>query len=418
VLNMERVQKLAPVLLLAAAACGPSPFDYDGTPGQPVPANFGSDGLADISASVNGGPEHALTADTGAPMTILDSSRFADHADGTHQDDIAAFELVFHGVRTVSYKTFGDSDGVLGGDILRHFAFSLDYEGDRVWLSDPWDTKNIPADVKSGAEVKVPFQLRGGGRGSVQNCSTCGSFDFPATRVMLRAAFEGGSPLWVLVDTGASGVILSGDMFDTLAADPQRPRIDGINVVAINDGNQASFITRLSRLELVGVSGTARLPTDDVVAIVIRGTGLLEQLTAEVGVATKALIGATLLDHYLTTIDYQSGVLRFQKYDDADTRNPGEWLGAGFQIDVENGEWTVYECYTNKDAYARGIRVGDVIEQIDNAPLAGQNGARVQQILDSYRVGDRMHVTWRRGAQDQAADVLVEDLLPHYLPPQ
>src|SRR5262249_11642718 len=144
--------------------------------------------------------------------------------------------------------------------------------------------------VRVGAEVKVPFALKGGGRGSVGNCTACGSFDFPATRVMLRAAFEGGAPVWVLVDTGASGVILSGDMFASLPNDPNRPRVDGINVVAINDGNQPSFIVRVSRIELQGVSGTVKLPTDDLVAIVIPGTDLLTQLTAEVGVPAKALI--------------------------------------------------------------------------------------------------------------------------------
>src|SRR5262249_53089803 len=157
---------------------------------------------------------------------------------------------------------------------------SLDYEGDRVWLSDPWDPKNIPSGVKAGAEVKVPFALKGGGRGTVGGCTPCGSFDFPATRIMLKAAFEGASPVWVLVDTGASGVILSGDMYASLPSDPNRPRVDGINVVAINDGSQASFIVRVSRLELQGVTGSVKLPTDDVVVIVIPGTDLLAQLTA------------------------------------------------------------------------------------------------------------------------------------------
>src|SRR5262249_670350 len=176
-------------------------------------------------------------------------------------------------------------------------------------------------------------------------------------------------------------------------------------------------------LELVGVSGTTRMPTDDVVVIVIPGTGLLDQLSAEVGVPAKALIGATLLDHYLTTVDYQSAALRFQKYNDADTKGATDWQGPGFQMcaDVpcaaKSGDWTIYECYTNKDAYAEGLREGDVVEQIDSTPLTGQSSSTVQRLLDSYHVGDTMHVTYRRGSTVSTAEVLVEDLLPHYLPP-
>jgi hypothetical protein len=404
--------------MLAALACGPTPFQYDGTPGQPVAAHFGADGLADVQATVDGDPTmHTLTADTGAPMTILDSSKFTNRTDGRHTDDITAFELTFHDVTTVSYRTFGNTDGVIGGDVLRHFAFSLDYEGDRVWLSDPWDPASIPKDVQAGAEVTVPFQLKGGGRGTVANCSSCGALTFPATRIMLRASFEGAAPVWVLVDTGASGVILSGDMFASLANDPNRPVLDGINVVAINDGNQPSFITRISSLELDGITtGGTTLPTDDVVAIVIPGTGLLDQLTAEVGVPAKALIGATLLDHYLTTVDYETLLLRFRKYADADTRNATEWQGPGFQIDLDGQNWTVYECYTNKDAYAKGIRVGDVIEMIGTMPLTGQPSSTVQSLLDSFHPGDTMHVTWSSNGLTKEADVAVEDLLPHYLP--
>jgi hypothetical protein len=419
------VQKPAVVLFAVAlslagaagSACGPTPFQYEGVAGQPVPADFGRSGLADITVHVNGGEAHVVTVDTGAPTTIFDSTRFPNHTDGTHIDDIAAFDLVFPGVVVVSYRTFSDTDGVIGGDILHHFAFTLDYEGNRVWLSDPFDPAKVPADVNAGREVQIPFMLRGGGLGKVGSCGACGSMEYAATRILVHAAFEGATPVWVLVDTGASGVILSGDMFASLTLDPDRPKLDGVNLVAINDGNQASFITRVSRIELQGVAGTDTLPTDDVVVFVIPGTGLLDSLTAEVHLPTKALMGATLLDHYLTTVDYQSAALRFRQYDDVDTRNPGEWLGPGFQMDLENGAWTVTECYTNKDAYMKGLRSGDVVEQIGNMPLTGQTSAdTVHQIWTSYRVGDMMPVTFVMDGAMTTVDVLVEDLLPHYPP--
>src|SRR5262249_48144429 len=132
VLKMLFVLRAA-LIVCAVAACGPTPFQYDGTPGQPVRANFGGDGLADVAATGDGdGTQPGPTPATGAPLTILDSSKSSGRSDGRHKDDITAFQLTFHDVTTVAYRTFGDTDGVLGGDILRHFAFSLDYEGDRV----------------------------------------------------------------------------------------------------------------------------------------------------------------------------------------------------------------------------------------------------------------------------------------------
>jgi hypothetical protein len=80
-------------------------------------------------------------------------------------------------------------------------------------------------------------------------------------------------------------------------------------------------------------------------------------------------------------------------------------------------DWTVYEVYTNRDAYAQGVRVGDVVEQIGTMPLTGQGGATVQGLLDSYALGQRIPLTTRRGSEMSNLNVLVEDLLPHYPPP-
>src|SRR5262245_56292782 len=84
------------VLLISVSACGrgggdmlpaavaPIPFTYTGTPGQPVPANFAGDLLADVSVRLNGGPETFFTVDTGAPLTILNTQTFTDRTDGTY----------------------------------------------------------------------------------------------------------------------------------------------------------------------------------------------------------------------------------------------------------------------------------------------------------------------------------------------
>src|SRR5262245_53320112 len=97
------------------------------------------------------GDENPFLVDTGSPYTVLDTGFYPDVGKGKHAEDIDAFGLTFPGYQTVTLDLFNDpSDpasalaGILGGDLVRHFAFSIDYRGRRVWLFDPFDEQLAP----------------------------------------------------------------------------------------------------------------------------------------------------------------------------------------------------------------------------------------------------------------------------------
>jgi Aspartyl protease len=410
------------VLLLAPLGCsgsnGDDNFSYIGMSNQVVAANFGADLLADVSVTVNGGLAKLFTVDTGAPFTILNATSFPDHADGAHKDDLAAFLLTFPELSDVSFSIAGDNDGIIGGNILMHFAFSLDYAGDRVWLGDPFDKEVIPRDVFTEAESDVTFDVFGGGTASTGgNCSSNCIVDYPATRVLVQVLVENQTaPVWMLIDTGASVVVLDSGLFNSLAQDPNRPRLDGVQLVAVS-GAQTSFLSRVGQLKLIGTGGaSAAVALDSVEIGVIPGTTLLQSISQETGKTVQGLIGATYLRYFLGTVDYQKKLLRLWRYNDPHV-DPNAFIGPGFTLQNFGQNWALNEVYTNKDAYAQGLRAGQIVEEIGNQPLTGQSNGAVQAILDSYALGEEMPVTVNQSGNLVTVNVLVQDLLPTYPPP-
>ena len=120
--------------LPAAGGSDGSSIDYQGMPGQATPVAF--DGWVPIiGASIDGGGLRPFLLDTGAPMTVLDSTAQPGLDEGLAAVELGAFELTFADYQATAWDVFTDSAegdgvaGIVGGDLLRHFAFSLDYQG-------------------------------------------------------------------------------------------------------------------------------------------------------------------------------------------------------------------------------------------------------------------------------------------------
>lgn len=409
------------VFLLAPLGCssesGDGDFSYSGVTNQVIPGNFGGDLLADVGVTVNGNSQKLFTIDTGAPFTILNGPSFPDHSDGVHQDTLEAFYLTFPNLTHISFAISSDKDGIFGGNILTHFAFSLDYAGDRIWLGDPYDMETIPRDVSADAEATVAFDILGGGTASTGgNCNSNCIFDYPATRALLQVQIEDQTePVWVLVDSGASVVVLEPALFNSLAADPNRPMLQGVKLVAVT-GSQESFLSRVSRMKLIGSDGaTAPVDLESLEVGVIPSTDILDAISKETGKEVRALLGATYLRYFLTTVDYQKKKLRLRRYTDPHV-DPNEFIGPGFSLQHVGQAWELGVVYTNKDAYAQGLREGQVVEEIGNQPVTGQPNSVVQAIMSSYALGEEMPVTVVQNGTMVTVNVLVQDLLPTYPP--
>src|SRR5262249_52346533 len=249
------------------------------------------------------------------------------------------------------------------------------------------------------------------------NCVSSCTVDAPASRVLVKAYLENQTaPAWFLVDTGASVVILDQALFNSLAPDPNRPLLQGKQLVG-GSGAQSSFLARVGLLK-VGGSGDPG-PTIDLTSVeigVIPGTPLFQSISKETGKTVQGLLGATYLRYFLTTVDYQKLMLRLSRYDRPNV-DPNEFVGPGFSLQQFGPSWELVEVFTNKDAYAKGLRIGMVVEELGNQPISGQPWSVVQGIQSSYALGEEIPVTFIQSGNLMTVNVLVEDLLPTYPPP-
>jgi hypothetical protein len=401
------------LVVLGAAACGgDEELGYLGTAGQPVAADF-SALVPEVAVRVgDDGGERAFLCDSGSQLTFVDTTSFPALAPGKQRLDLFAFALEFPGYPGAAFDAFGDDDrvaGLIGGDLLRHFAFTMDYAGDRVWLSDPYDPSAQAVDA--GDEIRLPMTVRGGGRGFIPGCRDDCSLGLPATRIVVRASFEDlARPIWAVIDSGASTVVMSEELMAALALDEARPILSGVRV-ATPEGERAAVLTRVWRVDLGG--GAA---VDDVPVMRVPGWGALEAISAEVGLPVSALIGGSLLRHFLTTLDYQRGELRLRRYH-LPPVPAGEFVGPALSFARLNQDWFLREVYPEHDAFAKGLRPGDLIEELDGMPLFGQPGEVIDAALARFQLGDLVPLRWRRGTQTGAVEVLVEDFLPSYPAP-
>ncbi|MBI4512049.1 MAG: aspartyl protease family protein [Deltaproteobacteria bacterium] len=411
------------MLLLGVLGCGPDDdgFHYEGTPGTATQASY-SGSVPQVMLRINEVHEGAFIVDTGSPVTLLDKSTFAGFSDGIHEVTVQGFGLVFPSTKVLALDIFAADGGagaygLLGGDILRHFALSLDYKQGKAWLSDPLD----PAAVYSPAEAElpagVPVEIRGGGLSRA--ClppKDCGVIRLAPTRVLLTATFEGLQPVTVLVDTGASAVVLSSSFFETLSArTPGRPTLAGITVEGVA-GPLNALWSRTYRIRL-GSEGDA-VSLDDVPVLVLPGSGLLGNLSDEVGRQVHALIGGTVLRHFITTVDYLEGALRLGRYKNPSHVPAQEFVGVGFEMHPRGTDWVIVSVYPGTDAAAEGLATGDLVLDVGSTSITGQPPDVVKGLMDDYGLGQDVPLGISRGGSPvEKKMVRVEDLLPSFPPP-
>src|SRR6188768_2900041 len=193
--------------LVVAACGGDDGLDYEGTAGRPTAASFAG-WVPSVAARADGVPG-TLLCDSGAPLTLLDDDHFTALGEGQHAVDLEAGELRFPGLPVLAFDVINYTqsrepplDGIIGGDVLGAFAFSLDYAGGRIWLEDA--DSELPADVDGCAlegAIEIEADIAGGGVVGIPGVAR----EAGATRFLVRAEVEDlAEPFWALVDTGAS----------------------------------------------------------------------------------------------------------------------------------------------------------------------------------------------------------------------
>ncbi len=402
-------------LLSASPGC-PAPtyefhFDYTGEPGVAVPITFYSDvPLAEVA--LDGGEPMDFLIDTGAPATILDLSVFGLNEGVIPTETVETLGITVLGLECAALNLFGgslDVGGIVGGDILRNFALTLDYRGALATLFVDLDGQAPPGGTDLGPAASTPFDLRGGGLLGTSN----GALRVAPTRVVLTLNIEGHDVLAVL-DTGASSVVLDENLYwELLEWRPERPVLEGFEVLTV-DSAQDAVITRVASVSVSGPDGPS-VAQQSVPALVILGSNALQHLSAETGRQVRVLLGGAFLRFYQVTIDYPAERLTLQPYLNPDHVDPEEYMGVGFTYEqISIGNVVVDAIIPGSDAEQQGVAEGDRILTAGpyNILLTGEGG--IGSAVNDANEGDTVTFTLERNDATALYDIVVEDLLPPF----
>lgn len=400
-----------------AAGCGDDSLEYEGIPGQPVNARV--DGwVPSVDVGIDDALPRNFLVDTGAPLSMLDTDSYSDYGDGRHAVALDGFGLTIESIEVAAFDVFAYEqdpatayNGIVGGDVLRHFALTVDYKDPRVWLHDGLPG-GVPDEVDTGGlepADEILVEVAGGGTGIVPgDCPDgCGTIDIGATRVLVEVWLESQSePVTLLVDTGASAVVLTEDVVAGLG-DPGRPRLDGVTVGTAN-GTVTAYFTRVSSLRL----GSAEHTSASV--LVLPDPELFGSLEDEVGKPVVGLVGGSFLRNFLVSIDYPAETVTLSRYASPTHLDSDEFVRVGFSLMSVDGDWVVEDVYPGTDAAGEGLLSGEVIASIDGQAIAGTSRATVSSLLGRFSLGEHVPVGVERGAGVDTLMIEVQDLLPAY----
>jgi hypothetical protein len=232
--------------------------------------------------------------------------------------------------------------------------------------------------------------------------------------VIVPMRVEGATePVWALVDSGASAVVLDEAFYDSLG-DGGRPELTGVSVGTVM-GNVDSKMSRVWRVELG--EGAATASFDDIPIVVMPDATLFDGIGQEVDRDIVALIGGSMLRRWMTTFDYQAGLLRLAPYRQLDHIPAGEYVGVGFRLATFGDEYVIADVYGGTDADAEGLVEFDVVETVAGTPITGADEATVGGLFADYSLGEEVPIGIRVAGGTEEHLVLVEDLLPSYPAP-
>lgn len=398
--------------LVVAACGGDDSLEWQGSAGRPTAASFAG-WVPSVAATVDGAAG-TLLCDSGAPLTLLDDDHFSGLPEGEHDIDLVVGALGFPDLPVLSFDVISypqsrqpPLDGLIGGDVLGAFAFSLDYAGGRVWLDD--QERALPAEVDGAGldgEIALDAAIAGGGVVGIPGAAR----EVGATRFLVEAEVEDlPEPFWVLVDTGASSVVLASEVMDLLAEDG-RPRLDGVTV-GTAEGAELAYFTRVWSLRL----GAAAL--ESVPVLVLPDDGIFESVSQEVDRRVLAVVGGTYLRWFLATLDYPRERLVLRPYRETSHIDPEEFVGVGFEMEPSANQWRVSTVYPGTDAAAEGLEVGEVVYSLDGQEIAGLGEGEVDAVVAGFGLGDELPVGIERAGAMTEVLVSVEDLLPAFVSP-
>lgn len=410
-MSVLRTGSFAALALILGSCDGGAALEFEGELGVRTDAAFVAD-IPAVAVSIGGGDERWFLVDTGAPFTALDSDLYR-FPDGPRDVALFAFDLEFPRLEAVVFDVLPANaaplplGGLLGGDILSHFALTCDRAGGQLWLDGP-----VTAGA-AGPPIAVSAEVKGGGRAFAPGSCPggCGVIDLPASRFLVTASVEDlERPLRLLVDTGASDVVVTEAVIDELA-DAGRPRLDGVTVTTAA-GPIVAYVTRVWELDLG--SGARR---QSVPVLVLPDPDFFAVLEDEVGERVDGIVGEGFFRHFVTTVDYPGRQLLLAPYPDDSHLPPGRYASLGFSLSREGDTWRTAAIQAGSGAEAAGITAGEIVAAIDGAAISDLSGSEIDALIELLVPGAPVEVELDRGGAPVAFNLEVIDLLPPFTRP-
>jgi hypothetical protein len=268
-----------------------------------------------------------------------------------------------------------DHDGVIGASLFRNFVVEIDFDSARVTLHDPkrWSP---PSDAAA-----VPLTVRG---------------NMPFTELTVLTAEGRRIPVKVVVDLGAGHpVSLNLGMTEGIEAPAA--------AIRANIGRGLSGVLRGQVGRLVGVE-IGGVVLRDVVA-----TFPDDEHQRPGGMDSEGgNLGTGLLQHFNVAFDYAGGMMYLARSKAFD--RPFEWDMSGLWLEPDaQASLRIAGVLANSAAEAAGLRVGDLLSQVNGKAVAAKDLPSLSQQF--RKDGESLAVTLTRDGKPITATLRLKRLV-------
>lgn len=360
-----------------------------------------------VRASVDGGPLQDFILDTGASVTVLDSTWAAAHgirtegrmqASGAGASGGASFAHVKR--LSVTGAPAGDDGievndlkvavmsvspafepyfwqplaGVIGYDVLSRFVVTLDYDARTVELRDPATFR------AEGRGAPLTLVLRG---------------PVPAVEATLDGRYRG----LFRLDIGSSSTV---DLHGPFVARHRlAKRLRGGMAVA-GAGFGGTFESRLGRMKRMAIGPHAWRDPMVQLSFATEGAFASEDFAGN--------IGNRLLERFRVTFDYEGRRLWLEPGARAATRD--SLSRAGLMIGRVDGRFEVMSVLPGSPADRAGLGSDDELVSVDGRAIAHWRREELEDLLDRGPVGRSVPVVIRDGDGTRTVTLVLREVLP------
>jgi PDZ domain-containing protein/aspartyl protease len=357
-----------------------------------------------LRTSVNGGPPADFLYDTGASLTVIDSTyaaRIGLKTEGriqgegaaatgsgsfTHVDSLRVASPDSDGVVIENLEAavidlnhmlapyfWRDVAGVIGFDFIVRFVNEIDYDGRVLVLHDPAKFEY------KGAGASIPMTLAG---------------HAPVAKLTLDTEVDGD----FRIDVG------SGSTVDLHAPFVRRYSIDkdmppGVDVTS--GGFGGTFATRVTRAKSLAIGPYSWQKP------------LVSLSGAEAGAFSSedyaGNVGNQLLERFKVTLDYEHRMLHLEP--GAGFKKPDSFSRSGLQLARFGGEVQAAQVVAGSPAEKAKIRPGDTIVELAGKPIAEYTVDSAAALLDDGKPGKKVKLVIERDGKRRKVKLKLHDFV-------